>query len=304
MPDFFEKEIADFITYLQVEKRKSVHTTINYELDLKQFDKFLNENATVNSISQIKTLFIRSWIAELAQNGSSPSTLARKKSSLQSFFKYQMLRNGLEQNPAKNISLPKKPKPLPTNLEQKAVEELITFQEQQTPNSDDWKALNEQTIIGLFFVTGMRRSELIAIKEADIDFVNNRIKVLGKGNKYRFVLFDDDTKKHLQYYQKERKVKFDLSENKLFFLTPSGKDIYDKYIYRLVKNFLENITVNSKKSPHTLRHTFATELINNGADISAIKDLLGHSSIAATQIYTHLNIESLKKQFRKSHPRS
>lgn len=295
--------IDDYLRHLKYEKRYSSHTIIAYNHDLLSFQLFLQENASIVDIDAIKPLHVRSWLAEMAQANQTATTIKRKKSSLQAFFTYLIIQGKAKNNPASAVATPKAPKRLPKIIEAEAIEHILDIDidfEYET----DWNVINRQLIVKLLFETGIRRAELCNIAEKDINFSRKNILIFGKGGKERVIPIHASMVASIQAYIQKKQVIFPALDTGRLFITATGKAIYDKYIYNCVKSFLNTYSTASKKSPHVLRHTFATTLLNNGADLSAIKDLLGHASLAATQVYTHTNIESLKKEFRKSHPRS
>lgn len=296
--------IQDFLTHLRFEKKYSNHTLMAYQNDLEAFAKYLQKQYEIKDIQYIRPLHIRSWFSEMiAEEGIQPASIKRKKSSLQSLFKFLIQEGHIKNNPAAVVPTPKLPKRLPKTIEPEAIEKIIALDD-YIDNDDSWQSKNEKLIIKLLFETGIRRAEICSIQEKDVHISRKTLLIFGKGGKERTVPLHSTTLQLIEYYIQEKKKLFDLQNNSSLFITPTGKDIYEQYVYRLVKRFLDKVSSAQKKSPHVLRHTFATALLNNGADISAIKDLLGHASLAATQVYTHTNIENLQKEFRKSHPRS
>jgi integrase/recombinase XerC len=264
-----------------------------------QFFNYLHNKFGALSLDEISYQYIRSWLAELKEKDNSSKTINRKISTLKSFFKYQV-RNGVLQNtPMNKIISPKISKRLPSFVNTKEANQLI----QSVQNTDDWKELNTKMLITLFYNSGMRLSELVNLKENQIDLGRAQLKVLGKGNKERIIPISNETIVIIQNYIDLKKSEGFVHEN--FLVTEKGKKIYPKYAYLLVNKFLnERVKTLEKKSPHVLRHSFATHLANNGADLNAIKELLGHSSLAATQVYTHNTIEKLKDIYRKAHPKA
>ncbi|MBI2731352.1 MAG: tyrosine-type recombinase/integrase [Sphingobacteriales bacterium] len=293
--------IQSFLDYLKFEKRYSQHTIISYKNDLEQFFTFLKSQYDLTVLKEISHSIVRSWVVELMEDEIQAKSINRKISSLRSFFKYQLKSGVIEKTPMVNIVAPKISKRLPV-----FVNEQDTRQIMDTLNiaSEDWKSLNAKILFVLFYATGIRLSELINLKETQIDRSKLYIKVLGKGNKERIIpitrevitIIDD-------YRQKKRKL---FSEpNEMLLVTEKGKPVYAKYAYLLINKYLGKQAKNlDKKSPHVLRHTFATHLTNNGADLNAVKELLGHASLAATQIYTHNTIEKLKDVYKKAHPKA
>ena len=294
--------INTFLEYLKFQKRYSQHTIIGYKIDLEQFFAYLDSQYDSPFIADIKSNFVRSWLAEMRSEKISPKSLNRKISSLKSFFKFLLKMGEVQHSPMSTIVAPKVGKRLPTFIEEKGMEKLKTDVE----FSDNWVGKTNKLLIDVFYATGIRLSELIGLQEAQIDQSNAQIKVLGKGNKERIIPVSADIIFQLMSYMNaKQELDCDIKANNLF-ISPKGKPLYPKYVYNVVKSVLSinNITTLKKKSPHVLRHTFATHLCNNGADINAIKELLGHSSLAATQIYTHNTIEKLKDIHKKSHPKA
>ncbi|WP_018611417.1 tyrosine-type recombinase/integrase [Segetibacter koreensis] len=293
-------QVQSFLEYLQFEKRYSQHTIISYQTDLEQFFAFLESQYDSPLVAAIAPGFIRSWLAEMRNDAMTPKSLNRKISSLKSFFKYQMKMGEVKQSPMTTIAAPKVGKRLPSFVAQNDMDTL----QQYVEFPDTWKGLTDKLLLDLFYATGMRLSELINLKDSQIDFANCQVKVLGKGNKERIIPISKDLITQLtQYIDSKKKLVFETACS-TFFINEKGKPLYPKYVYNVVKANLSQVTTVKKKSPHVLRHTFATHLTNNGADLNAVKELLGHSSLAATQIYTHNTIEKLKDIYKKAHPKA
>lgn len=287
--------IQPFLDHLRFEKRYSQHTLISYQTDLEQFFAYLVSQFDGPSVPEITPMFIRSWLAEMKEEGMESRSLNRKISALKSFFKYQLKNGIIAQSPMTTIVSPKLNKRLPVFVEEKDIRTLFDYVE----FSDDWKGRTEKLVMQLFYSTGMRLSELIGLKESQLDVSLSQIKVLGKGNKERIIPISQDLVKALQAYIKDKPV-----EGAKLFQTEKGKPLQPRQVYAFVKQHLATVTTIQKKSPHILRHSFATHLMNNGADLNAVKELLGHSSLAATQVYTHNTIEKLKEVFKKAHPKA
>ncbi|HSU49107.1 MAG TPA: tyrosine-type recombinase/integrase [Segetibacter sp.] len=293
-------QVQSFIDYLQFEKRYSPHTIISYKTDLSQFFDFLTFQYDNPSLSAITPGFVRSWLADMRSDEIASKSLNRKISSLKSFFKYQMKVGEIKQSPMTTITSPKVGKRLPAFVAENDMENLKQYVE----FPDTWKGQTDKLLLDLFYATGMRLSELIGLSENQLDFANTQVKVLGKGNKERIIPISKDLANQLIDYIKRKKQYFsELPFNNLF-INEKGKPLYPKYVYTVVKTNLSLVTTLQKKSPHVLRHTFATHLTNNGADLNAVKELLGHSSLAATQIYTHNTIDKLKDVYKKAHPKA
>lgn len=292
-------EIQAFLDYLKFEKRYSIHTLTSYEADLLSFFAFAEKTFGDSNIEDINHSMIRSWLAGLKEAKLSSKSIARKISSLRSFFKYHLKRERIKSLPTANIIAPKAGRRLPVFVKEDETKELL---ESMDASSEDWKSLNAKMLVNLFYATGMRLSELIGLKEKQVDLGRSQIKVLGKGNKERIIPAAPELMKMIADYRALKKREFEKTEDALL-VTEKGKKLYAKYAYLLVNKYLGQASTLDKKSPHVLRHTFATHLMNNGADLNAVKELLGHSSLAATQVYTHNSIEKLKEVHRKAHPR-
>lgn len=290
--------IDTFINYLKYEKRYSQHTIISYQLDLEQFFQYMVSQFDAIPLEAISTSMVRSWLAELTEDKIVPKSINRKISTLKSFFKYQLKTGGLQKTPMGTIIAPKVSKRLPMYVEQIDMEHLF----QHMPFSDDWKGRTERLVILLFYSTGIRLNELIQLKESQIDMANKQVKVVGKGNKERIIPVSKELIMQLQQYILDKPYK--ANEAQFLFITEKGASLQPRQVYGFVKAKLALVTTIQKKSPHILRHSFATHLMNNGADLNAVKELLGHSSLAATQIYTHNTIEKLKDVYKKAHPKA
>lgn len=293
-------QIRSFIEYLQFEKRYSQHTIISYKTDLEQFFAFLASQYDSTDLSAITPGFVRSWLAEMRNEEMSPKSLNRKISSLKSFFKYQMKVGEIKQSPMPTIVSPKVGKRLVSFVSQNDMETLKRY----VDFPDTWKGRTDKLLLDLFYATGMRLSELIGLNESKLDLANGQVKVLGKGNKERIIPVSKELANDLASYIESKKGSFSNLSFPNLFINENGKPLYAKYVYNVVKANLSLVTTVQKKSPHVLRHTFATHLTNNGADLNAVKELLGHSSLAATQIYTHNTIEKLKDVYKKAHPKA
>lgn len=293
-------QIKSFIEYLQFEKRYSQHTIVSYQTDLEQFFAFLISQYDSPPIASVNAGFVRSWLAEMRNEDITPKSLNRKISSLKSFFKYLMKAGEIRQSPMTTIAAPKVGKRLPSFVAQNDMNAL----QQYVEFPDTWKGQTDKLLLDLLYATGMRLSELINLKESQVDNANCQVKVLGKGSKERIIPVSTDIINQLAAYAKNKKKIPGETACPNFFVNEKGKPLYAKYVYNVVKANLSLVTTLKKKSPHVLRHTFATHLTNNGADLNAIKELLGHSSLAATQIYTHNTIEKLKDIYKKAHPKA
>ena len=284
-----------FITYLSSEKRFSEHTIKSYTTDLKQFTSFLSsEFQIIDEIHEISFQIIRTWIASLLEKGINPRSVNRKISTLKTYFKYLIREGELIDNPMTKVVAPKSKKRLPVFIEEGQIASLLN----EVQFEDGFIGQRNKLIIELFYVTGIRLSELINIEISDVDFNNKSIKVLGKRNKERIIPLSSNMVNDLNWFIKSNKI------NKHLFTNLEGNKLYNKLVYRLVNKYIGEISSVNKKSPHILRHTFATHMLNNGADINAIKELLGHANLSATQVYTHNTIEKLKTVYKQAHPRA
>jgi integrase/recombinase XerC len=292
-----QTQIQSFIDYLTFEKKYSKHTITSYQNDLAQFLEFIEIDSQNSDAKEINYQIIRSWISELVENAISPKSINRKLSTLKSFFKYLQRLKMIDNNPMSKLSGPKIPKRLPVFIDEHDMEKLFTNIEFEASIN----GLRDKLILDLLYQTGIRRSEISSLKEIDIDNQNNTIKVLGKRNKERLIPISIALKRNLNEYISV-KQKQNLS-NDYLLLNNKGEKMSEQNIYQIVKKYLSLITSIHKKSPHILRHTFATHLLNNGADINAVKDLLGHANLSATQVYTHNTIDKLKKSYKQAHPR-
>jgi integrase/recombinase XerC len=290
--------IPEFLRYIRFEKRMSEHTFTAYRNDLTQFQQFLEDQFALTEITPVKHIHIRSWLAGLKEAKMSERTLQRKISAVKSLFKYLLRLGVVEQNPTRQVSVPKASKRLPAFLEEEQTDQML-----EHAYAEGFEGNTERLIIELLYQTGMRRAELVGLKESDIEFSREQIRVLGKRNKERLIPVAPELLIDLRQYMDEKRKIFNQPSAYLLCVL-SGKPVYPQYVYRVVQKHLKNVTTLHKKSPHVLRHTFATQLSNKGAELNAIKELLGHSSLAATQIYTHNNIDRLKEVYRKAHPKS
>jgi len=300
MPVLTHQIIQSFLDYLKYEKRYSIHTLTSYQTDLTGFFDYLNVQFGDVLLKDINHNFIRSWLAHLKNKGMTSKSLNRKISTLNSFFKFQLKEETIDVTPMVNVISPKIAKRLPVFIKEDETKKLIESLRQHT---EDWKTLNARMLITIYYYTGMRLTELITLKEKQIDFSRLQIKILGKGNKERVLPVSKEIISMIKEYQQLKKKKFEQTDDVLL-VTEKGKKLYPKYPYLLVNKFLGEATTIDKKSPHILRHTFATHLMNNGADLNAVKELLGHSSLAATQVYTHNTIEKLKSVHKNAHPKA
>jgi integrase/recombinase XerC len=292
--------IERFINFLTYEKRYSNHTITAYQNDLNEFQIFITETYALNNLMEVEPTYIRSWIVSLLRDGRTNSTVNRKIASIKSFYKFiQITSSERIANPTNNLITPKKETHLPSFLKESEIEQLLNSFEE----TENFAILRDKTIIELLYGTGIRRSELMSLMVSNVNFEQRYIKVLGKRNKERVIPIAKRLVDSLKEYWRIRAADYG-NEDEHFFLTEKGKPLYPKAIYNIVKHFLEGFTTVQQKSPHILRHSFATHLLNNGAELNAIKDLLGHESLAATQVYTHTTLNKLKKAYLKAHPKA
>lgn len=293
----FNKQIDSFFDYLTYEKKYSVHTITSYKNDINQFIAFISPNEEAFPITEINYQQIRAWVASLLKDKIAAKSVNRKLSALKSFFKYLQRQQIIEVNPMAKISGPKTPKRLPVFVDEHQMENLFA----NVKFEEGFNGLRDRLILDLFYQTGIRRAELTHLKELDIDLFNSTIKVLGKRNKERLIPISLPLKRNLESYLQVKK-ELNLS-NPMLLVSEKGNTLSEQTVYNTVKKYLSQVTTIQKKSPHVLRHTFATHLLNNGADINAVKDLLGHANLSATQVYTHNTIDKLKKSYKQAHPR-
>jgi integrase/recombinase XerC len=291
--------ILSFLDYLEFEKRYSKRTIESYRTDLLQFDYFC-KSIGENELHLANSKLIRSWVVSLLEGNCQNRSVNRKISALKSFYKYLLRQGYISSNPLLKVESLKTGKQLPVFVTQTQTHQLFYDVE----FGSDFPAIRKKLILDLLYTTGIRLSELIHLKDNDIDRVNQTIKVLGKRNKERIIPITQQLVKSIDAYSELRnKEEFEKTTENLL-VTDKGEILYPKFVYRVVTNALKLVSTQTKKSPHVLRHTFATHMLNNGAEISAIKELLGHSSLAATQVYTHSTFEKLKKIYKQAHPRA
>ncbi|MFA5244078.1 MAG: tyrosine-type recombinase/integrase [Pedobacter sp.] len=291
--------IDRFIRFLQFEKRFSPNTVTAYKKDLEQFSSFLLTGG--NHLQNIDHQHVRGWMVELMEHGADPKTINRKISSLRSFYKFLQREDLIQFNPMVQVKGPKTPKRLPVIITEQKMDYLL---DSSNIFSDDFSGYRDRLIIELLYGTGMRLSELVGLKEENFNSYEQYIKVLGKRNKERIIPLNSSLAKSIEnYINLKITQKFD-TRSSVLIVTNEGRDVYPKFVYRIVKSVLSMVSTHKKRSPHILRHSFATALLDHGADLNAIKELLGHSSLAATQVYTHNSIEKLKLIYKQAHPKA
>jgi integrase/recombinase XerC len=290
--------IAKFIEHLKFEKRYSPHSLIAYEGDLKQWALFLHLEYEVSTLNEVNASFIRSWLVSLMEAGLEARSVNRKITTLKSFYKYAVRSNWVEINPMGKITSPKVSKRLPVYIEAEKLDSMLDNQLFE----DDFDGRRDHLILELFYGTGMRLSELIGLSIQNVDIRNLQLKVTGKRNKQRIIPLFPSLGNQLSNFINERNGIS--SDNSILFIRKDGKALYPAFVYRLVKKYLSTVSTQKKRSPHVLRHSFATEMLNKGADLNAIKEILGHANLSATQVYTHNTIEKLKAAYKQAHPRA
>jgi integrase/recombinase XerC len=289
-----------FLQYLQIEKRYSLHTVRSYLNDLDQFYLFLLSLGLPEDPVAVTSHDIRAWIVSMLDNNYSTISVHRKISCLRVFYRYLRKEGVIKNDPLEKVVLPKRKKVLPVFIDEEAINNLLD----NYSFGEGFAGIRNRTIIELLYLTGMRRSELIGLRDNDIDLSDGSLKVTGKRNKQRIIPLVRPFIKRMEEYIKVRDENVVTADNGWFFITDKGNKLYDKYVYNTVNSYLTMVTTIEKKSPHILRHTFATHMLNHGADLNSIKELLGHANLSATQVYTHNTFEKLRKVYKQAHPRA
>ena len=292
--------IVQYLQYVEFEKKQSKHTLINYRVDLTQFENYITQFYQITQIEQVTHYQIKSWLVHQINEGLKNRSIARKISTLKSFYNFLLREQLVTINPLNKVQAPKVEKRLPEFVEQNAIENLFDGNIDDEHFENTFEGLRDKLMVNLFYATGIRLSELQNIENPSIDFYKKQIKVLGKRNKERIIPLTNEVIELIKQYNDQKTANGFVSNYLL--LSNKGEPLYAKLIYNTVKKYLSKVTTLSKRSPHVLRHTYATHLLNQGADLNAIKELLGHSSLAATQVYTHNSIQQLKEVYKK-HPR-
>ena len=288
-----------FLQYLQAEKRYSQHTVRSYRNDLDQFFLWLKSQDISFNSDEVSATDIRGWVINLVESGYSPVSVHRKASALRAFYKYLLRQGVVRVSPMDKVVIPKRAKTLPVFVEEDALGRLLD----EFSFRDDFSGIRDRTVVEMLYLTGMRRAELIGLRDGDVDLEAGTVKVLGKRNKERIIPLVGSFIKSLELYLKVRGEE-GINSPERFFVTDKGNKMYDKSVYNIVNRYLSMVTTIEKKSPHVLRHTFATHMLNHGADLNSIKELLGHANLSATQVYTHNTFEQLKKVYKQAHPRA
>ena len=293
------RHFGDFLQYIKYIKHYSPHTVLSYQKDLEQFFFYSGFDAGSEE-SAVNAQNIREWMVHLMENGNTARTTNRKISAIKRYFGYLLKEGIINTNPAKRVLTPKMDKKLPVFVSEDHMDNLLD----QVEFGDDYIGFRNRVLIETFYNTGMRLSELVNLQIGDVDFSQRTIKVLGKRNKERIIPISPVFYELLQEYINARSEEFPGLKVEYLFLTSNGKKIYPRLVYRIVHRFLTMVTTVDKKSPHVLRHTFATHMLNKGADLNAIKELLGHANLSATEVYTHNTFEKLKSVYKQAHPRA
>jgi integrase/recombinase XerC len=296
-------EFNHFYSYLIAEKRSSAHTVESYKNDLQQFEQFCLREFEVSSSEEVTQSMVRTWLATLMDENYAVASVHRKLSSVNAYYRFLQKIGELENNPARNISKPKLPKRLPSFIDERGASNLYNTDLYTGVNRTPFSSQRDKVLMTLLYETGIRRAELIGLRDQDVDQYLQQIKVTGKRNKMRYIPVGKDMLEEIGTYIKLRDAEFGLSFESLL-VNDKGKKISNSFVYSKVNFYLSQTSTLQKKSPHVLRHTFATHMLNNGAELNVIKEILGHSSLAATQVYTHNNIEKLKSIHQKMHPRN
>lgn len=285
---------------MEFERRYSPHTLTSYRTDIRQFQEFLTRNFPDTKLEFVAYAQIRPWLVSLVEKNISPRSVNRKTVSLRSFYKFLIKKGVIEKNPTLKIQVMKTKKQLPSFVQEADISQLLDNHE----FTDDFVGWRDKLILEMLYGTGIRLSELMNLKTDWVNFYERTIKVLGKRNKERVIPFSKGLSDIIEKYINHRKNQFGYNDNVFLLVTDKGEKCYPVMIYRVVNKYLSIFTTLDKRSPHVLRHTFATHLLNKGADLNAVKDLLGHTSLAATQVYTHNSMDKLKKVFEQAHPKA
>jgi integrase/recombinase XerC len=293
--------IDSFLNYLEFEKRSSPHTVLAYRKDLEQAEEFTNLSFDQGNLSQCGHSELRAWIIDLVEQGKSPSSINRKLATLRSYFKFLLRSRIIEKDPTYKLKSLKTPKKLPEFVQEETIVSVLA----EEVYSPDFEGQRDRMVMEFLYLTGVRLSELTGLRWKDLNLVEDQVKVLGKRQKERIIPITKTLKQNIILYQKVFEERFSkLEGNEYFIVSNKGEKSYPMMIYRIVRQYLDLFAQNTRRSPHLLRHTFATHLLNKGADLNAVKDLLGHSNLAATQVYTHNTIEKLKAVFEQAHPKA
>ncbi|MGE5354915.1 MAG: tyrosine-type recombinase/integrase [Deltaproteobacteria bacterium] len=292
--------LKSFINYLKFEKRFSKNTLISYQNDLTQFHNYLIEQYSIEKMSDVTHFMIRSWIVSMIRNGMQPKSVNRKLSSVRKYFLFLKRENIIDSNPALKVVAPKIGKRLPSIIRQNEIRTLLD----EIMTVEGYAECRNKLLVNLLYTTGMRESELIGLKDQDINYHSKILKVTGKGNKQRLIPLTDEILTEIQEYIDMRNKHFEKNTFEYLILTDKGNKLYPKFVYNIVVKNLSMVSSSVKRSPHILRHSIATHLSDENVEINALKALLGHASLSSTQIYTHNSIEKLKNAYVKAHPKA
>lgn len=292
--------INSFLEYLQVERNYSPLTLESYGTDLRQFEAYFMDTDPELTWTTVDVDIIRQWVMEMMNESYSATSVNRKLSALRSFYRFLRLRGYMERNPMLKMKGPKKKKPLPVFVKEQDMDKLLS----KTPEADDFEGIRNHLILETFYETGMRRAELIGLDDKDVDTSASVIKVTGKRNKQRLIPFGEKLRKNLIAYMQLRDKVISPRDTQAFFVNANGRRVTTQFVYDLVKKSLSEVVTLKKRSPHVLRHTFATSMLNHEANLEVVKELLGHKSLETTEIYTHATFEELKQIYKQAHPRA
>lgn len=291
--------VESFLHYLRYERNYSEKTVVSYGIDLREFQGYLNGVDGELKLENVDSDIVRGWIVRLMEGGMSEASVNRKLSALRTFYKYLLKKKMITVDPMSIVKGPKRKKPLPTFVRESDMDKLLDG----GLYDDSFEGVRDKLIMAMFYETGVRLSELISLNDADIDLFSNVMKVTGKRNKQRLIPFGENLRDAIRSYVECRNVAVGCS-CETFFVRKNGKRLYQMLVYKLVKQNLSKVVALKKRSPHVLRHSFATAMLNNNAELEAVKELLGHESVTTTEIYTHTTFEELKKVYKQAHPRA
>ena len=295
--------MVEFLNYLSLERAYSPHTVAGYENDLRAFNAYLGKTESGLDLQTVDADLVRGWAMDLMSAGMKATSVNRKLSSLRTFYKYLLKKGVIKVSPMQNVGGPKKSKPLPQFVREDDMERMLCA----TAQGESWQEVREHVVLQLFYETGIRLSELVGLNDSDVDFVRMTVKVTGKRNKQRIMPIGRGLADSLRRYMDSRdevlRSSISSAQSPLF-VTDKGDRVYPHWVYRVVRKNLSRVVALKKRSPHVLRHTFATAMLNNAAELEAVKELMGHESVSTTQIYTHTTFEELKKAYKQAHPRA
>lgn len=292
--------IDSFLDYLRFERNYSPKTVQGYEIDLNEFESYLARTDAELTLTTVDADIVRNWSMEMMEAGQKETSVNRRLSALRSFYRFLLRKGTISVSPMQSVKGPKKKKPLPYFLREDEMDNLLD----ETDFGEGFEGERDRLIVQMFYETGMRRAELVGLDEKDIDFYRGQIRVTGKRNKQRLIPFGEELKTAMQAYMAEKAQAVPEPEDGALFVRPDGRRVTEGWVYRMVRRNLSKVTTIKKRSPHVLRHTFATTMLNNEAELEAVKELLGHESVSTTEIYTHTTFEELKNAYSKAHPRA